>query len=423
MVWDINLFNKNSIFFTLGISFIVSIVLLIISFITITQIDKTVQLDTLKKKYATIHKIINQEYSRFGFTNDLRYMIEDMGLVLLNNPEDIQNILETIDLKLLVQKRSENILVHIFQSEKDNFLHFQTPFEEFIVVDKDIKFLQFNTIILLIFLVLLLTILLIAYWVYKKLLPLNELKEKINNIGNKDLQLDFLKPNAKDEVSLLAFALLEKSQNINTLKNARDVFIRNIMHELKTPITKGRFLIELADTKTNKEKLQKVFYHLESLINEFALIEEVVVKKDNIEKKEIFFDDILENALDILMIENENQVSYTPNTLKLSVNFKLFSILVKNLIDNGLKYSNNNKVDIFVENETISFSNSGEPLTHSLEKYYEPFFQHKEESRKEKESFGLGFYIIKSILDAHNFTLKYDYDLIKKENKFTLLCN
>jgi len=28
-------------------------------------------------------------------------------------------------------------------------------------------------------------------------------------------------------------------------ENAKDVFIRNIMHELKTPITKGRFLVEL----------------------------------------------------------------------------------------------------------------------------------------------------------------------------------
>lgn len=420
MVWDINLFNKNSIFFTLGISFIVSIVLLVISFITITQIDKTVQIDTLKKKYATIHKIINQEYSRFGFTDDLRYLIDDMGLILVDDTQAIQNILETIDLKLLVQKRSENILLYIFQSKKDNFLHFQTPFEEFIVIDKDIELLQLNIIILLIFLVLLLTILLIAYWVYKKLLPLNELKEKINNIGNKDLQLDFLKPNAKDEVSLLAFALLEKSQNINTLKNARDVFIRNIMHELKTPITKGRFLIELPETTNNKEKLQKVFYHLESLINEFALIEEVMVKKENIEKKEIFFDDILENALDILMIEDQNKVNCNDNKLKLNVNFKLFSILVKNLIDNGLKYSNDKKVIIAVKDETISFSNIGEPLTHSLEKYYEPFFQHSQNNTKQKESFGLGFYIIKSILDAHNFQLKYDYDFIQKENKFTL---
>jgi len=377
--------------------------------------EKTKQYITLTKKYQTIAKIIKQEYARFGFTDDLKFMINDMELTLIDEPKTIDKILEHEKLHLLFKKRTENILLHIFNNNKDNFLYFQTPFDEFIIIDKDISFNQYNNILLFAFLFLLTMILLIAYSVYKRLSPLNELTSKIKDIEKKDLKLDFLKKDAKDEVSILAKTLLDKSENLNKIKTARDVFIRNIMHELKTPITKGRFLTQLPDTKENKNKLTKVFYQLESLINEFAIIEEVIAKKENILKKDIFFDDILDNALDILMLEDDKKVKVNSNVVKINVNFKLFTIVVKNLIDNALKYSKEHRVKIQIENQSLTFSNKGKKLEYDLEKYYEPFFA---DSTNQKESFGLGLYIIKSILDVHNFTLSYSYE--NEENKFKI---
>ena len=378
--------------------------------------EKTKQFSELKKKYHTISRIINQEYSRFGFTDDLKFMINNMDLILIDNPIEIEKLLENENLQLLIQRRSENILLHILHNKYDNFLHFQTPFDEFIIVDHDITLHTYNKITLFIFLFLLLMILLIAYSVYKKLAPLNELTSKIHTIGDKNLQLSFLKDDAKDEVSILAKMLLKKSENLNKIKTARDVFIRNIMHELKTPITKGRFLTQLPDSTTNKDKLTKVFYQLESLINEFASIEEVIAKKEKIDKKDIFFDDIVENAMDILMIEDNSTIKYTSNNLKINVNFKLFTIVVKNLIDNALKYSNDNKAVIIIEENAISFINKGKKLEYDLIQYYEPFFS---EHTNQKESFGLGLYIIKNILDVHNLKLEYNY--ANEENRFKIL--
>ena len=415
-VWDINLFNKNSIFLTLSISLVITILLLFISFFTINEIDKKNNFDNLKRKYSTITKIVNQEYARFGFTNDLRRMIEEMDLILIDDSKKIQRTLQKTKLELMIKRRYANILLHIFKDKNHNILHFQTPFEEFLIIDHDIQSTHYHTFTILVFAILLLTILFVAYSVYKKLAPLYELHSKIDHIGNPNMSLDFLQTNAKDEVSLLARALLEKSQNLNQLKTSRDIFIRNIMHELKTPITKGRFLLELESNQTNKEKLQKVFYQLESLISEFASIEEVIAKKQNIEKKDIFFDDILENTLDMLMLENETDIEIDNHDFKLFVNFKLFSIAVKNLIDNGLKYSNNHKVSIKIEHNAILFINQGKPLEHSLEKYYEPFFSN---SANNKGSFGLGFYIIKSILDVHNFKLNYTHQ--ENNNIFTIV--
>ena len=75
------------------------------------------------------------------------------------------------------------------------------------------------------------------------------------------------------------------------------------------------------------------------MINEFATIEELISSSKTIEKKKIILlDDIVDNAKDILMVD-EDDVLLEYENQKLDVNFKLFSIAVKNLIDNGIKYS------------------------------------------------------------------------------------
>ena len=50
-------------------------------------------------------------------------------------------------------------------------------------------------------------------------------------------------------------------------ENAKDVFIRNIMHELKTPITKGRFLVELENNQQIKLNYKQFSKTQENLYN------------------------------------------------------------------------------------------------------------------------------------------------------------
>ena len=228
--------------------------------------------------------------------------------------------------------------------------------------------------------------------------------------------------NGKDEVSLLASEFKKSALKLKSLKEARNIFIRNIMHELKTPITKGKFLTQLEQNEENNEKLKSVFNRLESLINEFASIEELISSSNKIEKKFYFLDDIVDNAKDILMIEDERIISKYENK-KIEVNFKLFSIAIKNLIDNAIKYSPNKEVMIKSEDENIIFENIGKELESPLEKYFEPFFTHED---KAKDSFGLGLYIIYNILKANNYKLEYEYEdginrfICKKDEQSTI---
>ena len=59
---------------------------------------------------------------------------------------------------------------------------------------------------------------------------------------------------------------------------------------------------------------------LELLINEFASIEELISSSKNIEKKFYFLDDVIDNAKDILMLEDEIILG-TYDNKKLNINY------------------------------------------------------------------------------------------------------
>ena len=244
-------------------------------------------------------------------------------------------------------------------------------------------------------------------------MPLKLLKEKVSTLGDENFDFECCNMDGKDEVSLLALEFKNTAKKLKDIKEARNIFIRNIMHELKTPITKGKFLTELERSEKNDATLKEVFNRLELLINEFASIEELISSK-NIDKKHFFLNDIIDNAKDILMLDDDVVYGEYQNK-KVEVNFKLFSIAVKNLIDNAIKYSQDKKVQIETNNDDIIFINTGKALEFDLEKYYEPFFANEDKS---KNSFGLGLYIIHNILKANKYSLSYEY----KDGKNIFTC-
>ena len=399
--------NKQSIFFTILVSFLISIVLVIISFLVLITHDYRMKEGQLLDKYHPVIRLLNKQ--DFISSEHLLRNLEEMNYKLIVDKNEVQNILNNSKTKLLVEKghpvRNDE-LFRILNLEETNYLYLQKRGNFLLIKDENSPSESNSQIyISLVFAILFVTIILIYLVTLKKLRPLKLLKDSVKTLGDEKFDFEFDNLKGKDEVSLLALEFKKTASKLKSLKEARNIFIRNIMHELKTPITKGKLLTQLELNEQNNEKLKSVFNRLESLINEFATIEELISSSKTIEKKSYFLDDIVDNAKDILMVD-EDDVLLEYENQKLDVNFKLFSIAVKNLIDNGIKYSFDKKVTIKSSNQEIIFENSGKKLEFPLENYFEPFFSNEDKS---KDSFGLGLYIVHNILKANGYTLKYEF--------------
>ena len=402
--------NKNSIIFSTTLNFLITSLLLIVSFVFLLSHENFKKNEQIFERYKPIIKMVSGK--KFYFDKDFHKNLLDMNYELFESKEEIKNILSNNKKIIFARSNKHNETFKIFEIDGKIYLFFEKFDTQILIKDLDSQNLtnSFYTIFVFVSLLVVITILYIN--TLKKLLPLKELKDKVINFGDEKFDFELSNSSSKDEVTLLANEFKKSAIKLKNIKESRNIFIRNIMHELKTPITKGKFLLQLEKSDENIEKLKMVFNRLESLINEFATIEELISQNRVLEKKSYFLEDLLDNAKDILMID-DNCVKNSYENIKLNVNFKLFSIAIKNLIDNAIKYSNDKKVEVLTQNEDILFVNSGKKLEGDFEKYLEPFY-----SKSSNESFGLGLYIVFNILKANGYNLLYKYE--DGKNIFTI---
>lgn len=427
--------KRNSIFFQINIFFISIFIiintLIFIQFILDNNAYKMIQ----KKRYiAAIQLIIHARQNKID-EKTINEQLENLSLLSTpvelnflrqNASKIIQDREEPLDIfyyedKKYIHLRPPKPLVPLFDFIKENhpqgvlppppppreFMdneNFKEMFNPIIFIDKsDERSFKYFWIFVLFGIDTLL--LWFFFFLKKKLIPLYNLKREIIKFSKGDLSIS-TKNDGNDEISQVANEFDQAIVQLRQLKESRNLFLRNIMHELKTPITKGKLIADTLNFSQRKEILIRVFQRLEYLLGEFAKIEELTSGKIELIKNRYRVIDLLEHAMDILLID-KHQVKIYNKDFILDVDFDLFCIALKNLIDNAIKYNQNAQVEIFIEKESIRIRNQGEKLTKNIDEYLKPF---NKEQKNTKEGLGLGLYITNNILKIHQLKLDYFYE-------------
>ena len=237
--------------------------------------------------------------------------------------------------------------------------------------------------------------------------PLLPLKARIEALAEGDYTLP-PRSQSNDEIGALANAFYNTVLKIKDLKEARQLFLRNVMHELKTPITKGKLALAMLEDSPYKAKLGTLFETQEHLLEEFARIEKLGAGELALVRKPYHIDDIIAQVRDLLPDENAPvNVSVDPQTLH--VDFDLFCVALKNMVDNALRYSTDGRACLTCKGAILSISNHGDPLPHPLDSYAKPYFLG---GSKQKESRGLGFglYIALAVFRLHALPCHYAHE-------------
>jgi len=265
---------------------------------------------------------------------------------------------------------------------------------------------------IIVFTIVFLLIVMLYFWVIRSLKPLSELKEKIKRFSEGNLDIHCAS-DRHDEIAEVANEFDHAVTMIRELLQSRQLFLRAIMHELKTPIAKGRLMSEMLPDEKSRARMHGIFERLNLLIDEFAKIEKITSKNFELTLKPYKMSDLLEASIDLLMVEHPNRLVNVDikKDYILKVDFELFTLVIKNLLDNAIKYSIDKHVTVTIEGDHIDIANRAEPLPEPLEEYFKPF-------HTSKGGLGLGLYIVKSILDIHHMTLTYRYE--NGENIFTV---
>ena len=256
---------------------------------------------------------------------------------------------------------------------------------------------------IVVFAIVFLLIILLYLWIMKSFRPLSKLKSQIQTFSQGNLDID-CKSDKEDEIAEVANEFDHAVTMIRELLHSRQLFLRAIMHELKTPIAKGRLVSEMLHDEKNKVRMHSIFERLNLLIDEFAKIEKITSKNFELSLHPYKMSDLVEASVDMLMIDNPQRlisIEIEEDYLT-EVDFELFTLVVKNLLDNALKYSTDKHVTVIISNQGLEVMNKGEKLGEPLENYFKPF-------HTSKKGLGLGLYIVKSILDIHQMHLDYLY--------------
>lgn len=204
------------------------------------------------------------------------------------------------------------------------------------------------------------------------------------------------------EMARISAALYDAIDQQERLKTSRELFLRNLMHELKTPITKGKLIVELETPSPNITLLGKLFVRMEHLLQQMAQIEKMHAFSLTTSSQPL--EAMIDTAIENLMIDPD-KITLLSCEKEITVDQELFTSALQNLIDNAYRHASSYPITIACKEEEICILNSGEPLRRPVEEAFQAFVTERGDG-----GLGLGLYIAQSVCDMHHFTLTYRYE-------------
>ena len=264
--------------------------------------------------------------------------------------------------------------------------------------------------------------------VHRLFRPLNWLTEGVGEIakGHLDHQVPV---RSTDELGRLTQSFNEMAQQVSEMLHARDRLLLDVSHELRSPLTRMKLVIEMVQDESAKGQLQQEIRELEAMVTELLESERLNSEAGGLSLA----------PTDIVPIVKEMAESYasvgpgvrlerSPESVRLPLDRHRVQIALRNVIENAVKYSRPEygpvTIHIDVTNDAILLTVQDHGLgisTNEQSRIFEPFYRIDPSRNRNTGGYGLGLSLVKKIMIAHggevllqsdpnrgsNFTLKF----------------
>ncbi|WP_348518990.1 ArsS family sensor histidine kinase [Campylobacter sp. CCS1377] len=371
-------------------------------FILIHLAIQTYQQTEISRQRDVIHYLnahVNQDFNDMEF----QHFLSTRGFRVLKNQDNIAHIVENGEMLFQVSDNKDLVFSSIWL---DNRLYLDIGFDKNNMILEPKVGNKIYNFLLFAFLFYFCLTAFLYFSVLNSLTPLKKLKNQIAKTAqNQEFTLDGYEDNEIGQIAVEFNNVMQKNQE---LVHSRKLFMRTIMHELKTPIGKGMIIAEMSEDKY-KQRLIAIFGKLDLLISEAGKMESLLSGNTVLLKNQYTFSEILTQAKDFLLLDDFDKMVKVEiyEDAVLYVNLEVFSLVLKNLIDNALKYSYNHTCEVQSYKDYFVVKNKGEELKYPIGHYLQAFT--RGENDKGIEGMGLGLYIVARICQIFDFVFAYDY--------------
>lgn len=215
--------------------------------------------------------------------------------------------------------------------------------------------------------------------------------------------------------------LLNENKNLKSeMLNQKDdlnAYFLMWLHQIKTPMTVSKLLLDKPDENTNT-KLKMQLMYIEQYINMAMNYLKMIDYSTDMDITEVNLDDIIKNLLkkySLLFIHNHISLEYQSNLTYVVSDSQWLTILIEQILSNALKYTENGKIAIqYLEDKhALEIRDTGigirsEDIPKIFDRGYSGF-----NGRMNEKSSGLGLYLARKISERLNIQIEVESKLSK----------
>lgn len=287
-------------------------------------------------------------------------------------------------------------------------------------------------IIIIIIEILIFTAVILYFWINISFVkPVSKLKLATKNIkeGNLDFKID---TGAKDEMGDLCRGFEAMRVQLKESKEERERYdkeekelIRNISHDLKTPLTSIKGYIEgLIDGVASTDEKRMKYYHtiknkaedMDRLIEQLTLFSRLDNNRIPYEFRRINVIKYFNDCISEIKMDLEAQgitLNYKTNCtedMEVMADPIQLKRVINNLISNSVKYKSNERpcvigISVFDEGDYLHIeeSDNGKGIAEKdLSRIFDRFYRTDESRTSPQSGSGIGLAIVKKIIEDHN---------------------
>ena len=290
--------------------------------------------------------------------------------------------------------------------------------------------------------VVLIAVLAVSIFARRESRPLREMARAANAFGHGNLEARVkVEESYSEEIEELALAFNNMASSLQKSEYQRQEFVANVSHELKTPMTTISGYIDGILDGTIPEARHKYYLQIVSdetkrlsrLVRSMLDISQLQKEEGIPEEKKMHFD--LEEAMGQVLITFEKKI----NDKRLNVDVQMpehpvytianrdyITQVIYNLIDNAVKFcpqegtlglklrEGGNKVYVSISNEGDTIPPEELPLV------FDRFHKLDKSRSQNRDGWGLGLYIVKTIVCSHGENISVTSRDGKTEFTFTM---